>query len=80
MPAGKPVELHLADFRYVARRLERHSRLRLVLRATACSLIQKNLNTFTPVHEQQPGEARVATIRVLHDTTHRSALSIPVAG
>jgi hypothetical protein len=80
MPANEPVELHFTDFRFTSRRLARNSRLRLVVRAPACSLMQKNLNSATPVHEQQPGEARLAKIRVLHDREHPSALSIPVSG
>jgi hypothetical protein len=41
--------------------------------------MQKNLNSATPVHEQQPQEARVARIRVLHDAAHPSALRLPLA-
>lgn len=80
MPLDEPVELHIGPFRFVSRRLARGSRLRLVIRAPVCSFLQKNLNSATPVHEQQPHEARVARIRVLHDRGHPSALLIPVTG
>lgn len=79
MPEDEPVELRLGQFRFASRRLARNSRLRLVIRATACSFMQKNLNSASPVHRQQPDEARVANIRVLHDSQHPSALIIPVA-
>jgi len=78
MPADVAVELDFGNFRFISRRIARNSRLRLVIRATACSLLQKNLNTTTPVSKQRPEEARVANIRVLHDREHPSALSIPV--
>lgn len=78
MPAGEPVELSLPRFRFVARRLARNSRLRLVVRAPACSFMQKNLNSATPVHLQQPDEARVAHIAVLHDRKHPSVLTLPI--
>lgn len=79
MPAEEPVELRIGPFRFVSRRLARGSRLRLVIRAPACSFLQKNLNSATPVHEQQPQEARVARLRVLHDAAHPSALCLPLA-
>lgn len=79
MPAKVPVLLQFPRFRFVSRRIARNSRLRLVVRAPACSFMQKNLNSATPVHLQQPGEERVAHIRVLHDREHPSALRIPVA-
>jgi hypothetical protein len=79
MPANEPVLLQFPRFRFVSRRIARNSRLRLVVRAPACSFMQKNLNSATPVHLQKPGEERVAHVRVLHDREHPSALRIPVA-
>lgn len=79
LPLIEPVEVSFRQFRFASRRLSRHSRLRLVIRATACSFMQKNLNTATPVHEQRPDEARIARIRVLHDAQHPSALLVPVS-
>jgi len=79
MPVNVPVLLRFPRFRFVSRRVARNSRLRLVVRAPACSFMQKNLNAATPVHLQQPGEARVAHIQVLHDREHPSALRLPVA-
>jgi predicted acyl esterase len=79
MPTNAPVLLSFPQFRFVARRIARNSRLRLVVRATACSFMQKNLNSATPVAEQQPGEERVAKIQVLHDLVHRSILRLPTS-
>ncbi|MFO0337100.1 MAG: hypothetical protein ACK53C_19175, partial [Pseudomonadota bacterium] len=70
----------LGPFRLVSRRRAGVSRLRLVIRAPVCSYIHNNLTSATPVHVQQPHEARVARIRVLHDREHPSALLIPVTG
>ena len=80
MPEGQPVKLRLPRFRFVSRRIDRHSRLRLVIRAPACAFMQKNLNTATPVHLQQPQEARVARIEILHSREHPSVLRVPVCG
>ncbi|MFM7272548.1 MAG: CocE/NonD family hydrolase, partial [Gammaproteobacteria bacterium] len=78
MPAGEAVRLRFPRFRFVSRRIDRNSRLRLVVRATACAFLQKNLNAATPVHLQQPEEARVARIEVLHDREHPSLLRLPL--
>ena len=78
MPPDTPTEVRFRNFRFASRRLMRHSRIRLVIRATACSFIQKNLNTATPVHLQKPEEARVARIEVLHDLAHPAALLLPI--
>lgn len=79
MPLNTPVLLKFPRFRFVARRIARNSRLRLVVRATACSFMQKNLNSATPVPDQQPGEERVANIQVLHDLEHPSLFRLPTS-
>ena len=78
MPSKIPTEVRFHNFRFANRRLLRHSRIRLVVRATACSFMQKNLNSATPVHLQKPDEARVARIEVLHDRAHPAALLLPI--
>ena len=80
MPIDEPVRLGFPRFRFVSRRLARGSRIRLVIRTTACSFMQKNLNSATPVHLQKPEEARIARIQVLHDRAYPSALRLPVWG
>lgn len=78
MPSATPTEVRFRNFRFATRRLLRHSRIRLVVRATACSFMQKNLNSATAVHLQKPEEARVARIEVLHDRAHPAALMLPI--
>jgi hypothetical protein len=40
--------------------------------------MQKNWNSMKPVSEQTGADGRVATIRVLHDSSHPSRLILPL--
>jgi predicted acyl esterase len=76
---GEPFSVRFDDFRFFARTLATHSRLRLVLRSTASLSLQKNLHSGKPVHQQEPDDARRVKVTVLHDGERRSCLHLPTA-
>jgi len=75
---GKPEEYVLPAGRWFAQRIPKGSYLRLILEAVNLPEMQKNWNSMKPVSEQSGADGRVATIRVLHDSSHPSRLILPL--
>jgi putative CocE/NonD family hydrolase len=76
-----PGEVIQCDFKpglFVARRMPKGSRLRLVISAPNSPSVQKNYNSGGVVAEETAKDAKTAHVRVLHDATHASALKLPM--
>ncbi len=78
IPEGKPEEYVFPAAQWFAQRIPKGSYLRLILQAVNMPEMQKNWNSMKPVSEQSEADARIATIRVLHDPAHPSRLVLPL--
>lgn len=67
------------QFPFVARRLEKGSRLRLILSAPPRKLYEHNYNSGGTVANESGKDARSVTVQLYHDTAHPSALYVPIA-
>jgi putative CocE/NonD family hydrolase len=77
----KPSEIVKCEFApglFVARRLMKGSRLRLVISSPNSILWQKNYNSGGVVADETAKDARVAHIQVYHDAAHASAIQLPL--
>jgi putative CocE/NonD family hydrolase len=77
----KPGEIVRCDFApglFVARRISKGSRLRLVVTSPNSIFLEKNYNSGGVVANETATNARTAHIRVLHDEQHASALDVPL--
>ena len=78
---AKPGEIVRCDFNpglFVARRLMKGSRLRLVVSCVNSIFWQKNYNSGGVVADETVKDARMAQVRLYHDATHASALGLPL--
>ena len=66
------------DFTFISKRIQKGSRLRLVLSCPNSIQMQKNYNSGGDVSSETAADARVAQITLLHDTEHPSCLEVPV--
>jgi len=76
----KPGEIAKCEFApglFVARRLMKGSRLRLVVSSPNSISWQKNYNSGGVVADETAKDARVAHIQLYHDAAHASAIQIP---
>lgn len=76
----KPGEIVRCDFNpglFVARRLMKGGRLRLVVSSPNSILWQKNYNSGGLVADETAKDARTAHVQVYHDDYHASAIQIP---
>src|SRR5205807_3367520 len=76
----KPGEIVRCDFApglFVARRLSKGSRLRLIVTSPNSIFFEKNYDSGGVVADETASNARTAHIRVLHDAQHASALDLP---
>ena len=76
----KPGEIVRCEFNpglFVARRLMKGSRLRLVISSPNSILWQKNYNSGGVVADETAKDARTAQVQVYHDATHASSIQIP---
>jgi len=76
----KPGEMVRCDFNpglFIARRLMKGSRLRLVISSPNSILWQKNYNSGGVVADETAKDARTAQVQVYHDATHASSIQIP---
>ncbi len=76
----KSGEIVRCDFNpglFVARRLMKGSRLRLVISSPNSILWQKNYNSGGVVADETAKDARTAQVQVYHDATHASSIQIP---
>ena len=77
----KPGEIVKCEFNpglFVARRLMKGSRLRLVISSPNSIAWQKNYNSGGVVAEETAKDARTAHVQVYHDTTHASSIQLPL--
>jgi uncharacterized protein len=77
----KPGEIVKCDFNpglFVARRLMKGSRLRLVISSPNSILLQKNYNSGGVVAEETAKDARTAHVQVYHDAAHASVIQLPL--
>jgi len=78
---AKPGEIVKCDFDpglFVARRLIKGSRLRLVVYSPNSIFWQKNYNSGGVVADETAKDARTAHVKVYHDTQHASAIELPL--
>jgi putative CocE/NonD family hydrolase len=77
----KPGEIVRCDFApglFVARRIAKGSRLRLVVTSPNSIFFEKNYNSGGVVANETAANARTAHVRVFHDVQHASALDVPL--
>ena len=74
----EPLRYDFDKFFFVARRIRKGHRLRLVIRPNHTIHWQKNYNSAKPVAEQTMADARTVTVQLYHDADHPSALSVPI--
>src|SRR5262249_51470638 len=66
-------------FTFVARRIQKGSRLRLVVAPMNSLYVEKNYNTGGVVAEETGKDARTVNVTLYHDAAHASALFVPIA-
>jgi hypothetical protein len=76
--AGEIVRCDFGPGLFVARKLAKGSRLRLVISSPNTPLVQKNYNGGGVVAEETAKDARTAHIKVHHDLEHASAIELPL--
>jgi predicted acyl esterase len=77
----KPEEIVKCDFDpglFVARKLMKGSRLRLVIASPNSISWQKNYNSGGVVSDETAKDAKTCHIKVHHDATHASAIQLPL--
>jgi uncharacterized protein len=77
----KPGEIVKCDFNpglFVARRLMKGSRLRLVVSSSNSIAWQKNYNSGGAVAAETAKDARIAHIQIHHDVAHASVIQLPL--
>jgi putative CocE/NonD family hydrolase len=77
----KPGEIVRCDFAsglFVARKLAKGSRLRLVVSSPNSIYVQKNYNSGGVVSEETAKDARTVHVKVHHDEKHASAIELPL--
>ncbi len=75
---GEIVKCEFAPGLFVARRLMKGSRLRLVVYSPNSIFWQKNYNSGGVVADETAKDARAARVKVYHDATHASAIQLPL--
>jgi predicted acyl esterase len=77
----KPGEIVKCDFNpglFVAHRIMKGSRLRLVVSSPNSIFVQKNYNSGGVVADETAKDARTAHIQIHHDATHASMIQLPL--
>jgi uncharacterized protein len=77
----KPGEIVKCDFDpglFVARRLTKGSRLRLVIYSPNSIFFEKNYNSGGVVADETAKDARTAHVKVYHDAEHASEIALPL--
>jgi predicted acyl esterase len=72
------VKCDFAPGLFVARRLMKGSRLRLVVSCSNSTAWQKNYNSGGVVADETAKDARTAHVQVYHDAIHASTMQIPL--
>src|SRR5881392_344399 len=76
---GESVRCDFNPGLFIARRIAKGSRLRLVVTAPNSIFFEKNYNSGGVVANETAKDARTAHIRILHDAEHASVLDVPIA-
>jgi putative CocE/NonD family hydrolase len=77
----KPGEIVKCDFNpglFVARRLVKGSRLRLVVSSPNSIFLQKNYNSGGVIAEETAKDTRTAHVQIYHDAEHASIIQLPL--
>jgi len=78
VPGG--IEQYVFDgFTFFSRRIEKGSRLRLVIACPNTIYLEKNYNSGSVVADETAADARTAHVTLFHDSGHQSYLEIPIA-
>jgi uncharacterized protein len=72
-----PLCYHFDTFNFVSRRIERGSRLRLVIAPINTISRQKNFNSGGLIADESMADARPVKVTLFHDPDHPSALYVP---
>jgi putative CocE/NonD family hydrolase len=78
MKPGEIVKCNFDPGLFVARRLMKGSRLRLVVYSPNSIFWQKNYNSGGVVADETAKDARTAHVKVYHDAQHASAIELPL--
>lgn len=76
---GDVVRCNFAPGLFVARKIAKGSRLRLIVSAPNSPAFEKNYNSGGVVANDTAKDAHTAHVRVLHDAAHASGLTLPLA-
>jgi putative CocE/NonD family hydrolase len=76
--SGEIVKCDLSPGLFVARKLMKGSRLRLVISSPNSIFWQKNYNSGGIVADETAKDARTAHVKVYHDATHASAIQLRI--
>jgi putative CocE/NonD family hydrolase len=79
VPKGEVLRYEFDGFTFVARRIDKGSRLRLLVQPINSPFWQKNYNSGGEVSDETAKDARTVTVTLYHDAAHPSALHIPLA-
>jgi hypothetical protein len=77
VPAGRAEQYVFDNFTFFSRRIEKGSRLRLVVHSLNSPSTEKNYNSGGVVAKETAKDARTAHIQLLHDGEHASVLELP---
>ena len=75
---SEPLRYDFERFTFVARRLRKGSRLRLLIGPINSIYSQKNYNSGGVVAEESVNDAHTVQVRLLHDPDHPSSLQVPL--
>ncbi len=74
----QPLRYDFNGFTFISRRIDRGSRLRLVIAPVNSIYSQKNYNTGGDVSAESMNDARAVTVTLYHDRAHPSTLFVPI--
>ena len=75
---GEAVRCDFDPGLFIARRMAKGSRLRLVISAPNSIYFEKNYNSGGVVANETAKDARTTHVRILHDAEHASVLDVPI--
>lgn len=74
----EPLRYDFGRFPFISRQIAKRSRLRLVIGPIHSIHSQRNYNSGGVVAEESMEDARIVTVKLLHDAAHPSALYVPI--
>jgi putative CocE/NonD family hydrolase len=79
VPKNEALRYEFDGFTFVARRIDKGSRLRLLVQPINSPFWQKNYNSGGEISDETAKDARTVTVMLYHDAEHPSALYLPLA-